>query len=984
MVRLVITLAVLLSLVVVPAQAEPVQTPEERAAALVAQLTLDEKISLVHTTGRGAGGIARFVPGIPRLGIPDFLITNGPAGVGTGAVPQQPNATALPAPVALAASFDTDLAHHYGVLQGVETNNVGHSLIEAPDVNMVRVYHGGRAFENYGEDPYLAAQLAAANINGIQSQGVLAEVKHYTANDQELNRRTIREVIDDRVLHELHLPAFEAAVKQGNVAAVMCAFPAVNDAFMCENKHLLTDVLRNQWGFKGFVQSDANATHSTEGAVAAGQDLELRDNGPYDEALKQAVLDGRVSMQALDTMIIRILATQIRAGLFEHPRTVTPIDAAAGGAVARTVAEQSAVLLKNSARQLPLDAAALRSIAVIGPYARIVHPGGGGSSHVNPLYTVTPVDGIQRRVGPSVTVGSADGTDTAAAAQLAAASDVAVVIVGDLEREGADRPNLSLPGNQDDLVRAVVAANPSTIVVLNSGAPVLLPWVDTVPAILQAWYPGEEDGNALAGLLFGDVNPSGKLPVTFPRTESQTPVSIPERYPGVDGTVTYSEGLELGYRWYDAQRQDPLFHFGHGLSYTSFAFRNLRVSPVLGPFGNATAEVDVINTGARAGAEVAQLYVTFPAAAGEPPRQLKGFQKVMLRPGERKHLRFTLDQRAFSIWDSAAQQWATVTGRYRVSIGHSSRDLPLSAPVIVPFTLGAQSVRATAPRLVTPGETETVTTTFTNTGDFPVWRMRTELSAPAGWSVTAITPAAVELVRPRSSVHTTWRVTVPAAAPPGESTLTAAVSYHSVSGAGNKTTSAPVTVPQPSFSDSYGNSGISADTNTDVANFDGNGSSLSAQALAAAGATPGATITRGGVTLVWPDVAAGQPDNVLANGQAFRLTGKGTLAFLAASTFGPAAGSGTLVYTDGSTAPFTIGVPDWFGVPPPGSDPAIAMTYRNRPGNVQQPHGITVFAISVPLAAGKTLAAVLLPKISATATSGSPAVHIFAIAAGTS
>jgi beta-glucosidase len=649
-------------------------SPEQRAAQLVGQMTLDEKISQTHTTLRGAGGIARFVPGVPRLGIPDFLISNGPAGVGTGAVPTQPDATALPAPVALAASFDTGLARDYGVVEGRETGNVGHSLIEAPDVNMVRVYQNGRAFENYGEDPYLAGQLAIANVRGIQSQGVLAEVKHYAANDQETDRKTVHEVIDDRTLHELHLPAFEEAVTRGHVAAVMCAYPQVNDAFACENKHLITDVLRNQWGFTGFVQSDASATHTAVGSASAGQDLELRDNGPYDEELRQAVVDGRVSMSTLDTMIVRRLAVEIRAGLFDHPRTITPIDAAKGGKVARQVAEQSAVLLKNTKNQLPLTHP--RSIAVIGPYAEAVHPGGGGSSHVNPLYTVSPVDGIRQRGG--VTVTSSNGADPAAAATLAGNADVAVVIVGDVEKEGADRPNLSLGGNQDDLVRAVVAANPHTVVVLNSGAPVLMPWVDEVPAVLQAWYPGEEDGNALAALLFGDVNPSGKLPVTFPRAETQTPVSTPERYPGVNGTVVYSEKLEVGYRWYDAQDEDPLFPFGYGLSYTSFAFGHLRVTPA---HGRVDVEVDVTNTGRRAGAEVAQAYLTFPPSAGEPPRQLKAFAKVYLRPGERRHVRLTLDQRAFAVWDTAAQDWTTVTGRYRVSVGDSSRNLPLSAPV---------------------------------------------------------------------------------------------------------------------------------------------------------------------------------------------------------------------------------------------------------------------------------------------------------------
>ncbi|MFL5911671.1 MAG: glycoside hydrolase family 3 C-terminal domain-containing protein [Gaiellaceae bacterium] len=656
------------------------ESPEQRAAKLVAQMTLDEKISQVHTTGKGAGGISRLVPGIPRLGIPDFLISNGPAGVGTGAVSQQPNATALPAPVALAAGFDTDLARRYGVVEGKETGDVGHSLIEAPDVNMVRVYRNGRAFENYGEDPYLAGQLATANIKGIQSQGVLAEVKHYTANDQETARKTIQEQIDDRTLHEIHLPAFEDAVKRGHVASVMCAYPAVNGQFMCENKHLLGDVLRGQWGFGGFVQSDASATHTAAGSADAGQDLELRDNGPYDDELKQAVLDGKVSMAQLDTMIIRRLAIEIRAGLFDHPRTITPIDAAAGGAVARDIAEQTAVLLKND-RALPLDAGKLRSIAVVGPYAKTVHPGGGGSSHVNPLYTVSPVDAITKRAGAGVTVQSADGSDVTAAAELAKSSDVAVVIVGDVEKEGSDRASLSLTGNQDDLVKSVVAANPHTIVVLNSGAPVLMPWADSVPAILEAWYPGEEDGNALAALLFGDVNPSGKLPVTFPRTEDQTPTNSPERYPGVNGVATYSEKLEVGYRWYDAQNQTPLYPFGYGLSYTTFAFGHLKVSP--GPGGHVCVGVDVRNTGSRTGAEVAQVYVTDPASAGEPPRQLKGFAKVTLRPGQTKHVTLTLDRRAFSIWDSTAQDWTTVGGRYTVAVGDSSRNLPLSAPVTV-------------------------------------------------------------------------------------------------------------------------------------------------------------------------------------------------------------------------------------------------------------------------------------------------------------
>src|SRR5438874_2174533 len=564
----------------------------------------------------------------------------------------------------------------------------------------------------------------------------MADVKHYAANDQETARKTINEAIDDRTLHEIHLPAFEDAVKQSDVATVMCAYPAINGSFSCENKHLLTDILRGQWGFGGFVQSDASATHTAVGSAQAGQDLELRDNGPYDQELKAAVLAGTVSMQTLDTMIIRRLATEIRFGLFDHPATITPIDAAAGGAVARTIAEQSTVLLKNAGGQLPLAPGALHSIAVVGPYAQQVHPGGGGSSHVKPLYTVSPVQGIQQRAGTGVTVTSADGSDTAAAAQLAQAADVAVVIVGDVEKEGADRPNMSLTGNQDALVQAVAAANPHTIVVVDSGAPVLMPWIDTVPAALEAWYPGEEDGNALASILCGDVNPSGKLPVTFPRTETQTPVSTPDRWPGVNGTAHYSEALQVGYRWYDAQNQDPLFPFGFGLSYTTFSFRHLNATPRLLPGGRVTVGVDVTNTGTRTGTEVAQLYVTDPATAGEPPKQLEGFQKVTLAPGQTRHLTFKLDERAFSVWDPKAQQWTTVVGRYRVSVGDSSRNLPLSARVRVPVTAGTQWVAVQAPATATAGSTVPVTTVITNTGDLPVGPVRLDLQVPDGWTAS--------------------------------------------------------------------------------------------------------------------------------------------------------------------------------------------------------------------------------------------------------
>jgi beta-glucosidase len=961
----------------------PSETPDQRAGQLVAQMTLDEKISQMHTTGTGAGGIARLVPGIPRLGIPDFRITNGPAGVGTGSVSTQPSATALPAPVALAATFDTGLARQYGTVEGVETADVGHGLIEAPDVNMVRVPQSGRAFENYGEDPYLAGQLAVADIDGIQSQGVMAEVKHYAANDQETNRKTINERIDDRTQHEIHLPAFEAAVRQGNVAAVMCAYPSVNGEFMCQNRYLLSDVLRDQWGFDGFIQSDAGATHSAAGSAQAGMDLELADNGPYDQELEQAVLDGQVSVSTLDSLIVRRLATEIRFGLLDRVATTTPIDAAAGGAVARAVSEQSTVLLKNSGSQLPLDTGAVHSIAVIGQYAQTAYPGGGGSSHVNPLYTVSPVQGITQRAGPGATVTSSDGGDVTQAAAQAAAADVAVVIVSDAEKEGSDRANLSLTGNQDQLVGAVAAANPHTVVVVDSGAPVLMPWVDQVPAVVEAWYPGEEDGDALAAVLFGDVDPSGKLPVTFPRTGTEVPANTPQQYPGVGGTAVYSEGLEVGYRWYDAQHVAPLFPFGYGLSYTSFAYSHLRVTPAPGPDGTVTATVDVTNTGSRSGADVAQVYVTDPAAAGEPPIQLKGFQKVSLAPGQTRRLTFTLDQRAFSIWNSDAQDWTRLDGTYTVSVGDSSANLPLHAPVILARTAGVRYLTVTAPQVLAPGATATVTTTFTNTGDYPADQVRLALDAPAGWTVSPADPVSLPPVGPRTSAGRTWQLTAPPGAAPGTVALSVTARYHGVDGDATARAGASVTVPSPSLAAAFGNVGITDDTATDAGNIDGTGSSLSAQALAGAGVTPGAAVAHGAVSLTWPAVAAGQPDNVVAAGQAIAASGSGgTLGFLLAATYGPATGTGRVIYSDGGTQPFTLDAPDWYSATSTGADVAIGMPYRNKAGNVQQAHVVNVYYAGVPLQAGRTVADVVLPDVSSTATAGSPAMHIFAMSIG--
>ena len=656
--------------------------PVSRAEALVAQMTLAEKITEMH--GIQDATHNRFVPGIPRLGIPPLVVTNGPAGVGPGDPKTQAPATALPAPEALAATFDPVQAARYGRIMGTEAADLGNNFIEGTDVNVVRVPQNGRTFEHYGEDPFLAARLAVANIRAVQSAGIVGEVKHFDAYSQENNRFALNEVIDERTLHEIYDPPFQAAVQQGHAGAVMCAYPKVNGTFSCENPELLTTDLRTDWGLNGFITSDFGATHSTVPSIDAGMNLEMPTGKFFDTALLDAVNSGQVSVSAIDSLLVQRFAEEIRLGLFDNPPPAAPIPVQADGAVSRSIAEQGAVLLRNQGSLLPLNPASLHSIAVIGPDATAAVTGGGGSSHVIPLFTVDPVTGIRNAVGPNTTVNTDPGTNTASAAALAKASDVAIVMVGDTETEGKDRTSLALSGNQDALVAAVAAANPRTVVVLKSGGPVLMPWAGQVPALLEAWYPGEEDGTVVADLLFGKVDPSGKLPLTFPVNATDVPANTPAQYPGVNGVATFSEGVFVGYRHYDAANVTPLFAFGFGLSYTTFAFSRLTVHP--GPHGTVTVSANVTNTGHRAGSDVVQLYVGDPSSAAvpEPPNQLQGFQKVALGPGQTRRVTFALDARSFGFWDTASASWRVAGGTYRINVGDSSRNLPLTSAVHLP------------------------------------------------------------------------------------------------------------------------------------------------------------------------------------------------------------------------------------------------------------------------------------------------------------
>jgi beta-glucosidase len=655
-------------------------SPVRRAELLVQQMTLDEKVSQIHMIDKPDH--PREVPGIERLGIPVFKITNGPAGAGPGdSRPTQP-ATAMPAALALAASWDPALAETFGRTVADEVTAHGDDLLEAPGVNIARVSQNGRNFEYFGEDPYLASAMVVPEIRGIQARGVIAEVKHYAANNQEKDRKTINEIIDERTLREIYLPAFEAAVKVGEVASIMCAYPSVNGHFGCENTHLLKEVLRDDWGFKGFVQSDYTATREAVANATAGLDLAMKPDH-YDQEMKAAIKSGKIAESVVDTMLVRRFSQMFRFGLFDKPRVTTTIPAEKDGAIARSIAADCAVLLRNQNQQLPLNAKAIHSIALIGPYAGAAHTGGGGSSAVTPLYTVAPIDGLKKHLAADVKIAYDEGKNPAAAAATAKSADVVLLMVGNKDREGRDRSDLSLPDKQDELVSAVAAANPHTIVILKTGGAVLMPWLVQVAAVLEVWYPGQEDGNVVADLIFGDVSPSGKLPLTFPRAESDLPAHTPQQYPGVNGNAVYSEGLQVGYRWYDAQKITPLFPFGFGLSYTSFSVRNLKVASEFRAGDSLTVSLDVTNIGARSGTEVAQVYLAAPAKAAEPPKQLEAFAKASVGPGQVKQLTMKLDSRAFSIWNKSQNRWTVVPGKYELFAGTSSRDLPLRTSVLV-------------------------------------------------------------------------------------------------------------------------------------------------------------------------------------------------------------------------------------------------------------------------------------------------------------
>jgi len=688
-------------------------SPDARADLVLKEMTLDEKIDLLHGNGLagwtkpyfnaslGNGG-AGFVLGVPRLGIPMIQMSDAAYGVRASALNGR-YSTALPSNLAAAASWDTQAACEYGALIGRELRAQGYNMTLGGGTNLTREPRNGRTFEYQGEDPILAGTLVGNRMKCEQAQHVLGDIKHYAVNDQESGRNEVNSIISKRALRESDLFAFQIGIVIANPSAVMCSYNAVNGDFACENKYLLTDVLKKEWNFPGFVVSDWGGTHSTVKASAAGLDNEQPLDDFFGQKLKDAVESGKVPRSELDEHVRRILRSEFASGIVDFPTKRSVVDVEGGFETARRIAEQSTVLLKNSNGMLPLDGTKLHSIAIIGPHADTSMISGGGSAQVDPpgqpapkwldhvWFPTSPLKALCAKV-PSATVSFDSGANPGSAAELAKKSDVAIVFAVQWTSEGMDLPNLSLADNQDALIEQVAAANPHTIVVLETGTAVTMPWLDKVSAVVEAWYAGSKGADAVANILFGDVNPSAKLPMTFPRSEADLPhpqLVIPP--PEAQGraavmksgeakptfAVNYDEGLKVGYKWYDAEKLPVLFPFGFGLSYTAYAYSGLKVNPGK----ETTVTFTVKNTGSRAGDEIAQVYAALPANAGEPPKRLVGWNKLHLNPGESREVTIKVPVEYLSIYGENPDGWKLVPGSYTFMAGPSSRDLPLGSTV---------------------------------------------------------------------------------------------------------------------------------------------------------------------------------------------------------------------------------------------------------------------------------------------------------------
>ncbi len=695
--------------------------PEERAELVLMQMTLDEKIALLHGNGMAhasqwqmplthlSNGGAGYVEGVPRLGIPPLFISDAAYGVrDSGANGRY--ATALPSDLAAASSWDPQGACEYGALIGRELRAQGFNMTLGGGVNLTREPRNGRTFEYAGEDPLLAGTMVGNLMKCEQEQHVIGDIKHYAINDQETGRNIVNAIISKRAMQESDLLAFHIGISIANPGAVMCSYNRINGDYACENTYLLQDILKKDWGFHGFVISDWGGTHSTEKASAAGLDQEQPMADFFGPALAQAVKEGKVQMSDIDDHARRVLYAEFLSGIVDNPIEKGVVDVESGLAIAQQLEEKSIVLLKNENAILPLNGVKIRSVAVIGGHADVGMISGGGSAQVDPpggnaiappgkgathwqdhvWFPTSPLKALQAMF-PNTKVEFDSGQDATAASVLAKNADVAIVFAYQWESEGVDLITLSLPDNQDALIEQVAAANPHTIVVLETGTAVTMPWIGKVSGVVEAWYAGSSGDRALAKVLTGEVNPSGKLAMTFPKSDADLPHpviptlshedegagsgSVNDRaHPESKYTVHYDEGLNVGYKWYESEHKEPLFPFGFGLSYTSYTYSDLKTDNA-----ERTVTFAVKNTGKRAGAEIAQVYATLPDAAGEPFKRLVGWQRVELAPGESKTVTVAIDPRVMSIFDEGKNSWSLLPGAYKIFAGPSSRETPLNA-----------------------------------------------------------------------------------------------------------------------------------------------------------------------------------------------------------------------------------------------------------------------------------------------------------------
>jgi len=649
---------------------------EKRIEDLLGRLTIDEKFRLC------TGTKSFFTKPIRRLGIPSFKMCDGPHGIGPHST-NNTKCTYFPTGICRTSTWNPDLAKEFAVALAQEIREIGYHMSLGPGINIIRTPLCGRNFEYQTEDPYLNKIMATHIVKGLQSQRIAACVKHYVCNNQETNRFTVSSQVSERALQEIYLPAFEATVRETDAWSIMSCYNKVNGVYGCENENLLKKRLRREWGFRGFVVTDWFATRwseSTEKAMNAGLSLEMPMPIKYKKTkLRKKLMDGKFSEDTLEENLRRLLRVMFLTGIFDKKDKI-PLgsrNTPKHQILARKIAEEGIVLLKNEDNLLPLNINNLRKIAIIGPNVDKKMAMGGGSSQVLPPYEVTPLKGMQEKCKGKIEIVS-----------IPSETDITIIFAGlnhesGMDSENTDRESFTLPAEQIELINKTVKENPKTIVVLISCIVSISEWVDKVPVIVEAWYPGMEGGHAIANLLFGDVNPSGKLPVTIPKELSDSPAhSSKKTYPG-DNKVFFDEGIFVGYRHFDTKNIEPLFPFGYGLSYTSFTYENLIVSKdkVSGD-ETFTVSCDIINSGDRAGAEIVQLYIQDVEASVERPlKELKGFKKIFLNSGEKGTIKFELDKTALSFYDEKNDYWRAESGKFNILIGSSSRDIRLKGQI---------------------------------------------------------------------------------------------------------------------------------------------------------------------------------------------------------------------------------------------------------------------------------------------------------------